>query len=285
MNGRLLIGPIDLDFGRDVLSACEPAKKNFEPTPQFGARYAFVRRIPALELDEHPYDWDKDGLISKALALSRWIRPTGWGLDYAARVIPDGPGGEVQIIPVSSTNLSPYAFVPPHLAQDRLTQEGAQALRRLLRAFLVREGTLPSRIKRAMWNYEFVSRTYFVNVAWHLVCASFEAIVNTGDTAVSKQYRERVAALAAAVSEPSMTESRAKQIYSDIRCDLAHGGDGTSLTEAQNCDHFVASMTVLRKVLRKCAEDRSFATNFKDDESVRRWRPVWYERGGGRTYV
>jgi len=281
----LHFGPIDDDLGEQILAACEPADLNCEATRQLSARTAFVRRVDTEELADHTDPWDRDSLIQRALALSRWIRPTGTGLDHIARVIPGGHGGKLQIVPATSYNLSPIAFVHPGLSNDRLTVDDAVELAGLLPQYLQVEAGLPARLRRAIWNHEYVRRTYFMNVAWHLVSASFEGLVNTGRDHVSQRFRERVAALAGEVGEPSMTEDRAKLIYGAIRSALAHGGEVVGMDDAQNLDHFELCMDVLRRVLRKCVEEPTFAAHFDDEESIRAWRPVSYKRKGKTVFV
>jgi len=57
-----------------VFNACGPAGYNFNPTRQFGCRYAVCRRVQPEPTAV--YVWDRDSWLRRLLFLSRLIRPT-----------------------------------------------------------------------------------------------------------------------------------------------------------------------------------------------------------------
>ena len=276
VEGLLWLGPLDDETVRLVQRGAVAGGVNFD-RPHPSVRYALVRTVNERDRAGRRYGWCADSLLERAVALSRWIRPTAWSFEYAARVM-HRDSDHVEVFPITQMRLGPHAFVEPRLKTDRLTHEDALELRRLLGAFAVAEPLLPERVKRVMFNHEYIRRTNHLNVAWHLVTASIEAFCTTDNGQIGRQFRERLAALASAVGEVGLTTARAKIIWKEIRCAVAHGGEVVTLDEASQLESFSLCMDVLRKALRRCVEEPEFALNFADDAAVQSWCPVGRRR-------
>ena len=93
--GVLWIGHLGQGLGEQVMDACSPKGLRYDFPCDLGASYALVRQLDR-ETAAADGPWDHEDLVQKAVMLSRWIRPTSWGLRYAARVRPAGPDGELQ---------------------------------------------------------------------------------------------------------------------------------------------------------------------------------------------
>ncbi len=62
--------------GESVIDAYSPAGFNFHPTRNTGYRYAFYRKVSPPNHGPEHLRWDHDGVICRALFLSRLIHPT-----------------------------------------------------------------------------------------------------------------------------------------------------------------------------------------------------------------
>jgi hypothetical protein len=115
-----------------------------------------------------------------------------------------------------------YAFRVPTGERDWLTHDDAEALARLVRAYLDVRGKLPRRVPRAMWLCEWNSRTQYTELAIGHVVTALEALLKTDRRGATRQFKRRVPRLARTVGIEGVTARRAKRFY-NARSRAVHG--------------------------------------------------------------
>jgi hypothetical protein len=265
------------DFSSEIFDACQMTGKNFSPTRQFGAPYGFIRtNVP--KTGGSPYHFDHDHRLLRCIAISRLIHPTSVGFEYSARVR-RWPNGHYEIVPYRPTALNPFAYVADP-SQDWLIPDDVHALRELLAAFDA--SNLPERVNNALWHFETVARTYYIDVRWPLLVTALESLVHirnerdphkpkrpAGSTRV---FSQRVAQLATRLATASKSEKEFREIY-DRRSTLAHGQLLGTL-DAPTRQLYIATEEVLRAVLRECIANPSFASTFENDAAINLQYPL-----------
>jgi hypothetical protein len=265
------------------MDACDPAGLNFHATRQFGCRYAFIRDV-ALEVYEHTYhEWDPDQTILAAFTLSRFIVDHAISTEYAARVV-DRHDGRRRIIPGPVNREGALAY-RASTGRDWLTSDDAMALTRLLDAYWSAHETLPARASNAIWLAEQSARRRYDFEVLTTVVSGLEALTNTGPHQNTKQFRERVPRVAAAVGV-QISNGAVRRVY-DRRHEPVHGralrlvsarADEPSDAFDDRYQHalsdLAAAQLTLRSACRKIVEDTSFRHHFADDASVRAQWPV-----------
>lgn len=111
------------------MNACSPRGHNFVPIRQFGQRFSFIRDLDPQEWESHPSAFDREKVLSDALAYSRLIRDNAFSMQYAARIV-DFADGE-RVIVYSGALESRHVY---RVRQDRdwLDYDEAGELRDLL---------------------------------------------------------------------------------------------------------------------------------------------------------
>jgi len=262
------IGLQSKELWQAVLTACRPRGYFFDPVYQFGQLYAFWNDNPA-----HPSElnWDPDQSLATTVALSRLIHPTSTGFEYSARVIFGPDDGIKQIIPGPVSGLLAHAYVAPSAARNWLTENDVIALRSLLASFHASSSGLPPRVQRALWNHEYAAAIQWIDVRWTVVATSLESLVHTDRHQSTKQFVDRVTALAQRVGVIFSRED-AQQAY-DLRSTLAHGrafGTGDDTTTALYC----RMEEVLRTSVRRAIQEPAFRDIFQSDDNVRAELPL-----------
>jgi hypothetical protein len=271
-----------------VMAAARPRGHFFYAEPQWGQRYAFVRRVERAQYDEAPYAWDSDKTLSYALALARLVRDTSHCAEFAVRFVDFGDDAQ-QVIPL-------YGF-ESRLAyrysrtRDWLDAAEAQELAALLVAFWQVEPEWPDRIRRAIRQCERASQTPFLQESQPRIITGLESIVNTSRQHVSKQFRERVVALAAEVDVEGISKSLADRQYaarsqayhgSDVALFSGHPGSAApDLTDEQRraLEETARLQLVLRRAARRMIEDGDFRELLASEDLVRERFPVHIRRG------
>jgi len=153
-----------------VLSACTPRGHHFAPVKQFGQRYCFIRDVDVGEWQTHPYHWDREGVLYDALAISRLVRDHAFSLEYAARIITFGDGEQIVAWAARTEAYS--------VRQDRdwLTHEDAADLQALLAAYWDASGSLPRRVRRAMWRAEHAASIRWGDVILPILVSGLASI-------------------------------------------------------------------------------------------------------------
>lgn len=264
----LMIDKIDHEVANRILDMGEPEPYGMpKPARQFAQLYSFVRTIP---VPSSTYVWDEDSKLQTCVALSRLVHPTSLSLRYAARVRL-GESDQLQDIflaDIRGVGIDTYRTNPD--ARDWLTQSDAESLKQLLA--VVDSKRLPVRVSRALWQHEYASRTYYIEVRWTLVATGLEALLHTDRTNSTLQFKARVSKMAADLGIADFSQTDAEDAY-DIRSRLAHGQGFESLTNTER-DLYRRMENTLRKALLRAIMDSSFCHIFLSDENIRTQWPV-----------
>jgi len=263
--GSVRIGLRSNELWKAVLTACEPPGFSYDlPSLGPGQLYTLWNDNPA---DSTGFNWDPDQRLETAVVLSRLIHPTSIGFKYSARVIFDHANGIKQIIPGPVSGL-PHAYVITSTApRDWLTDNEVSVLRSLLADFYaISSANLPSRIQRALWNYVYAFEVRWIDIRWTVVATALESLVHTDRNRSTKQFIDRVTALANRVGV-SFSLGDAERAY-DLRSSLAHGqelGTGDDATTALYC----RMEEVLRASVCLAIQDAAFRDIFRTDDQIR----------------
>jgi hypothetical protein len=251
-----------------VLTACRPQGYSFAPTPLFGQLYALWNENPA---DPTGFNWDPDQSLATAIALSRLIHPTSTGFEYSARVIFKHNDSLKQIIPGPVSGLLAHAYAAPTAPRNWLTDNDVSVLRSLLASFYAASADLPPRVQRALWNHEYAFTVQWMEVRWTVVATALESLVHTDRHQSTKQFVDRVTALANRVGI-SLSPRDAERAY-DLRSSLAHGqglGTGDDATTVL----YYRMEEILRASVRLAIQDAAFRNIFRTDDRVRAAFPL-----------
>ncbi len=267
-----------------VMTACTPRGHHFVPIRQFGQRFSFVREVDGSEWDRHPYAWDRDGVMTDALMLSRLVRDNAYSTEFAARIIDFDDGARVVAYTLSAELDHVYRV---HRTRDWLDYDDATALRELLAAYWsIRD--MPPRVRRALWRIEYASWIKWADLTLPMLVSGLEALVKTERHPATRQFKVRVAALAQELGLDGITQEFCEDMY-EARSDWvhgnrvelfaggSHGGEGGPVNDEQR--DAMASVARLQDVLRTAArrgiEDPAFREVFEDDDAIRgRW-PIY----------
>jgi hypothetical protein len=266
----LWIGPLDRDTYEKALDACEaPGYQLGKPNRQYGQRYTLVREQHVEDHDS--WNWDSDEMLQTAIVFSRLIHPTSIGLAHTARMIYEADEQTIrEIVPGPITGTGAYAFVGVIDGyRDWLTDTDVEQLHQLL---LHDPRSLPRRVKRALWHFEYASRTDVLDVRWTLVATALESLVHTDRQRSTRQFTRRVSAMAAE-AHANLSEADAETAY-DLRSSLAHGqGLGSRGSNVQRVTGLYYQMeTALRFTILHALRDSNFRHVFEEDDRIRqRW--------------
>jgi hypothetical protein len=262
------LADFETEFARDVLNACSQSGENFRPTRQYGAPYGFVR-VSIPYASEHSLHFDHDRRLLTTVALSRLVHPTSIGFQYAARVR-RWPNGRREIIPHRSHHINDFAFVVD-TSENWLVPDDVPAIGRVLDAYLAK--VLPQRIGSALWHFETVARTYYIDIRWPLLVTGLEALVHiagerdprnvlryAGSTRV---FVDRLLAVGLAKPALAVPEAQLREIY-DRRSTLSHGQSFGSLDQKTK-DLYRKTENLLRSILKEAILDQAFAGTFATD--------------------
>jgi hypothetical protein len=266
-----------------VMNACTPRGHNFAPIRQFGQRYSFVLDVDPEEYPEHPYAWDREGVLRDALSLSRLVRDHAYSLEYAARIVDFGDGTQIVVY----TRL-PWMKAAYRLRRDREWLDAADGseLRELLAAYWEIESSLSTRVTKAVWRAEYASSIAWGDLAVPFFASGLECLLKTERYGATRQFVGRVPALAAEVGVEEVGPDLAERIY-DARSAWIHGAhvelfsgkgeqsEGPATREQWEVFAEIARVQdVLRAAVRRAIEDAEFRATFADDEAIRSRWPV-----------
>jgi hypothetical protein len=197
--------------------------------------------------------------------------------------------GAFEIHPISWDN--PRAYLHDFVRRRWLTKLEADALGVLFRTYWPLKDALPSRIKRALWNHEYASRTRDFNIRLVIVASALEALVHTDRRNSTGQFLRTVQI--AHDLDLAFSEADGEDAY-DIRSEVAHGNRLASIIkqDPQTSEgDSVASMTgkhtarrmeglllsmeeILRTAIRRAIEQAPFRELFADDDRIRAKWPI-----------
>lgn len=267
-----------------IMDACEPRGENFDPTRQFGCLYAFARELPPAEYEASYARWDHDNALLAAFTLSRLIRDNAYSTQYAARVV-EFSDDRMQIIP-GPVNLEGALAYRARTDRDWLNADEAGQLAALLDSYWERESAFGERISNAAWLAEQSARRKYDFDALLTIVAGLEALLNTGPRQNTKQFRQRVPAMASELGVSGVSRVMVGRLY-DQRSNASHGRllrltsarpdeavPAYSARQTRAIGELALIQDVLRAAVRSCIEAPSFAAHFADDEAVRAKWPV-----------
>jgi len=277
LNDTLRIGRSDGDIAEKIMDACESRGLNFKPTRQFGMRYIFKRVRPPTQNEgkENVYQWDPDGLIRKAVAISRLIYPTPIGFEYSARASFKKGQNEIESIIPGPVNYHGAEAYTQNNKRTWLTDSEVSQLAELLSVFLKRENYLPNRFKRALWFFEYSFGIDYLDVRWPLMATVIEALINTDSEKTVKQFSVRLAGLAKEVGINKIDQAYAETIFKEVRSPLVHGQSLISdIDDPKLADMYEQTELAIRLSLRRMIEDELYADLFSDDAKIRSKWPL-----------
>ena len=250
-----------------VYAACKPRGYAFNPTPQFGQRYAFWNTGPT---QPDGYNWDPDQSLATAVALSRLVHPSSIGFEYSARVTCRSDNQIDLIVPGPVSGLLAHAYVVP-VDYDWLGDDDASQVSRLFASFAEISSNLPTRVKRAFWNCEYAAALEWVDVRWTVVATGLESLVHTDRYQSTRQFVQRVTGLADRLSV-DFTEDDAERAY-DLRSSGVHGRGFESLDDSTLALYYKME-TVLRSSIPRAIEDAAFRDIFLGEDRIRAEFPL-----------
>jgi hypothetical protein len=269
LSSDIWIEKLDSELAKHIQTACEPSHYNIDNFPYDRHLYAFVRRVPDVERSRY------EGLaeLFAVATLSRLVHPTSIGSRYCALVFHFGLKDSA-IQAIQFTGMSPDVFLDQNNLRDWLSVEDGELLRKLMR-WVPSSKVMHRRIHRAYWYHEYAIRSYYLDARWPLVVSGFEALINTRNNGVRRQFCFRVGRLATEFNVP-LTEKELGRAY-DLRSKLVHAEDflfglqGILPTGQHNALHRKLE-SLLRLTLKTCLLDDTFAAHFRDRAAVEaRW--------------
>ena len=268
LGSDIWIEKLDEQLAKNIQTACEPPHYKISSTGFDRHLYAFVRPVPSTEKTNY------EGMseIHAAIALSRLVNPTSIGDRYCARVFDfngkDSPIQAIQYRGSSDVFLSATS-------RDWLSVADGETLRKLM-PWSSKGKLMHERVHRAYWNHENAMRSAYLDIRWTLVVAGFEALVNTKDSDVAWQFRDRVRQLADEFNI-NLTADDLRISYK-LRSKLVHAqgflfGLQNILPPNQHNDLYLRLESLLRQTVRRCLLDQKFGDSFRDAAAVnKRWR-------------
>lgn len=264
------LGPIRIR--QAILRACELRGENvLRPFHNVPAHFGLFRTNAPKPHDR--YAFDDDRRLRTALALSRLVRPTSTGLEYAVRLV-RVPNLRREIIPFDSRGLGATAHVFDK-DNDCLWDEDAKELTALLAAF--KPKSLPNRVSAAMWHHEVSAGLYYVEMKLPQLVTGLESLVHTDDRELGKKFRmgstdqfvERLFRLRQFVPSLRWTKAQLLDFY-DHRSQLVHGrGGGHLVLTAKGRATVLAVELGYREVVKRCIHSKHVAEIFESESSVR----------------
>ena len=180
-----------------VMDACSPRGLNHNPVRQFGCRYAFFRIEKSKDYPQ--YEWDSDGLIGKAIFVSRLIHPTTIGTSYSAKIITTD-GKVDSIVPGPINSIGSHAWIVANTWRDWLTTSEAKQLAHILPVYLSRKPT--ERLRHARRHIDHAFHSFYLDQRVASLVTSFESLIKVGRGQLTYQFAERVSQLARHLVRP-----------------------------------------------------------------------------------
>jgi len=265
LGNGLWIGPLGHETLNAIFAACSQRGLNFGDTRQFSSHYCFVREQDFLGVAS--IKWDDDRQLRNCIALSRLVHPTTISTYISARLLYQNGRIDMpsMIVPVAPQGVGDFAFVNDRNWRNWLTKDEALELRGLIRGYNF--DTMPFRVKRAMRHFEYACLTYYPDVRLTLVVTGLEAFVNTYRHRSTDQFKKRIAVISKEVGM-AVSEVFAGKVY-DYRSSVVHGKGVPEQGPSGDFDNIYGTTeTLLRKLVKRCIEDSSFACRFESAASI-----------------
>jgi len=268
LSDEIWIERLDSPLATQIQKACEPPHFNVSTVEHDRHLYGFLRYVPQNESRR----FEGMNAVLGAIALSRLIHPTSTGDRYCANIFQFGLENSV-IQAIQYRGTSPDISLSGK-QRDWLSIDDGETLRKLM-PWLAKDKMMHKRVHRAYWNHEYAMRSYYLDARWIFVVSAFEGLLTVGDKDMSRQFRERVAQLAAEF-KVSLSEDDLRKAYK-LRSKLVHaekflvGLDYVS-PEVERDDLYEQLESLLRITVRRCLLDETFGDFFSSDIAIEaRW--------------
>lgn len=255
----LWIGPLNKEVSTAVFETCRSKSLRADEVDVRCPRYAIVWD----GCDSRDLDWDPRERVRVHVALSRLIRPTTFGFEFAARV--EYREGVIYNVEPADVAFGRSAYPIEEPLRDWLSESDALELTRLASAFIGRRH--PDRVQRALYAHEYTLWTMERLARWPLACTALESLVHTERSGSTRQFVTRSVALARIVGVTTFTSDDAERAY-DLRSSLAHGRGVGDSTHSSDVMLFRDVELVLRLTLRRAIEDEVFEQHFASNDRV-----------------
>ncbi len=252
----------DKDLGKKILGACEPRHHNISDAGYDRHLYAFVKRVTEPERSK----FEGMSELSSLVTLSRLVHPTSTGDRYCARIFRYGDSNS----PIECVR---FFGVSPDVSlidgrRDWLSEDNGKTLMHLV-PWLGKD--MHKRVHHAYWNHESALRSYYLDVKWTLMVSAFEALLNTREDSVRRQFRERVGQLAHHFG--MMVTPRELDNAYTLRSELVHSQKflfelHTVLPQSEHVPLYEKLESLLRKTLLTCLLDPTFGDHFRNAASI-----------------
>lgn len=247
-----------------IIDAYSPAGFNFHPSRHSGYRYAFCRKVYPPNLGPEHLGWDHDGMIRKALFLSRLIHPTTVCPQYSARLFL--VDGELKtIVPGPIQGDLTHVWIVAKQWRDWLTKAEGEQLSSVMPRF--NWDNAPERVRRARSHIDHAFRAFYADQRTASIVLAYESLLKTDRIKATAQFKLRVPALARMVGS-AITPDEAESLYDD-RSVYVHGRtpNYTDLTD-ELIERYNKFESVLRSALLKASTDAAFGNLFSDDTTI-----------------
>lgn len=272
------IGRLEQELTNQIRKACMPAGLNWPLHYAWGVMYSMFR-VNAPENPQSQCQWDPDGQLNRAIRLSRLVHPTSVSCELTARVA-DPPEVQTRVIaPSHIKGLGSQAYVLD-TAHNWLTTDDASVLRQLIATY--DHPTTCERVKSALFYFEYVAATYWVDLRWVTLTTACESLIHidgerdpanptkfAGSTHV---FVQRMSRLTNAIYGAPLPEADLREMYRQ-RSALAHGLDFTGMTP-ENRRLYGSQEDALRRILLKAVLEPTFAATFGDDAEIQAAWPL-----------
>jgi hypothetical protein len=265
LGNGLWMGPLGYETLNAIFAACSQRGLNFGDTRQFFSHYCFVREQDFLGVAS--IKWDDDRQLRNCIALSRLVHPTTISTHISARLLYQNSRIDMpsMIVPVPSQGMGDFAWVNDVNSRNWLTIDEALELKGLIADYNF--DTMPFRVKRAMRHFDYACLTYYPDVRLTLAVTGLEAFVNTYRHRSTAQFKKRIAIISKEVGM-AVSEVFAGKVY-DYRSSVVHGKGVPEPGISGEFDNvYGTTETLLRKLVKKCIEDSSFASRFESAGSI-----------------
>lgn len=273
----VVLTALDDEEAETLMNACEPRGHHYRPHRQFSQRYAFVcERQPGAWAGPHGAGFNSN-LLGNVLTLSRLIRDNGNSMQYAARIATFRSGSSC-IVPFYEAEWK--TAYRARSDRDWLDGPEAEELAALLTDYWA--SPLPERVDRALWRSEEGVGMQFLEPMLPFLTGGLEALLKTERHDSTKQFTERVPALAAQVGVEGVDAALCEGIY-DGRSAWVHGArvqlfnpsplrspdePGPDPEMREVLTRVALLQDTLRHAIRRAIEDSDFRAIFNDDERI-----------------
>lgn len=260
---EMWVGHLPMDVDCDtVFEACSAAGLNFRPIRQFGCHYSLCRRVRPGQSDY--YDWDSQQILSVVVFLSRLIRPTTVGTQYAARLYFED-GDLKTIVPGPTNGIAAHAWVVAEDGwRDWLSVAELTQLRDLLPLY---RRSVPDRVRHARKHIDQAFHSFYLDQRCASLVTGFESLLKVSQFQATRQFASRACRLAEFFGM-TLTEEEAKALY-EHRSAFVHG-KAVRFTEltTELVEQYNRFERLLRGALLRASTEEAISSLFESDKSV-----------------